>query len=212
MSKVLVSFATGQDYIDLLSIALPSFYRYGNQHDYDIFIPSLSEVSKICASLGWNSNRPTSWLKVPIIKYLLESYDIALWVDSDVVIKKFDKDIGENFDNTFMQGLVIHKDTHEGDVPNCGIWLLNKSSIPLLSDLWNQTDFIHHKWWEQGANVKLISENQDYKNGILSLPYEFNVHKNDVRFNEQEYLITGRFLHATMWNNRKEKMKQWAIC
>lgn len=212
MSKALVSFASGQNFVDLLSIAMPSFYQYGERHDYSVFIPSSLEVSQICQFYGWDRNRPTSWLKVPVIKYLLQYYNTVLWVDSDVIIRKFDKDIAENFDSKFMQGFVIHQDKHEGHVPNCGIWLLNQNASSFLSELWNKIEFISHKWWEQGANIKLMSENQNYKDNSLSLPYEFNVHKNDIRFDEQKYLETGRFLHATMWSDRKAKMKEWALC
>lgn len=210
MNKVIVSFANNASFVEMLSIALPSFYRYASEHSYDVFIPSEKHVQSICSSYGWDHNRPTSWLKVAILKYALEKYDTALWIDSDVIINKFDKDIAEDFTDQFMQGFVVHKDIYEGLIPNCGVWLLNKNSIDYLSTIWNQTDFINHKWWEQGANIMLMMENKQYIDQSFILPYEFNVHKNDMRFDENSYLQTGRFLHATTWNDRIGKMKEWA--
>lgn len=209
-NKVLISFANGQDHIDMLSVALSSFYHYANRYGYDVAIPSQQTIYDAASEYGWDCNRPPSWSKIVAIKHMLQFYDTVLWIDSDVVINKFDKDIAENFDDEFMHAFVVHSDRFEGRVPNCGVWLLNKNAIEFLSEIWNQTDFINHKWWEQGAMIHLISNNKHYFDLSLELPYEFNVHKNDIRFNDQEYLQNGRFLHATMWNNRLNKMKEWA--
>lgn len=212
MNKVITSFATGELFTDLLTIALPSFYKYSIIHNYDIFIPTNNQVIQICQNYGWDHNRPTSWLKVPIIKHLLESkYDLVQWIDSDVVINKFDVDINYEFQkNNCIQSFVVHHDFYEGSIPNCGIWGLKKEAIPFLNEIWNQSDFINHKWWEQGANIKLMKENPQYIKYSHVLPYEFNVHKNDVRFKEKNWEVDGVMLHATTWPDRISKMKEWA--
>jgi hypothetical protein len=210
MNKVITSFAAGELFTDLLNIALPSFYKYSIKYNYDLFIPTHIQVIDICKNYGGDHDRPISWLKVPIIRYLLEKYDLVQWIDSDVVINKFDKDINAEFQNNHcIQSFVVHHDITEGNIPNCGIWALKKSAIPLLIDIWNQTDFIHHKWWEQGANIKLMQDNGNYVKYSNILPYEFNVHKNDIRFNERDWENDGIMLHATMWPDRTNKMKEW---
>jgi len=133
MNKALVSFALGEDYTNMLSVALPSYFKYGYLHGYNVFIPSFKNTKQICSSYGWDHNRPTSWLKIPLIKYLLGIYDTVLWLDSDIVIHDTSDDIAQNFSYNHLQAFVIHNDIHEGLVPNCGVWLLNKNSIAVCS-------------------------------------------------------------------------------
>lgn len=212
MRKALTSFAAGQDYIDLLSIALPRFYEYSHKHNYDLVVFNIDTVISICESFGWDHDRPASWLKIPIMKYLLSNlqYDLVQWIDCDVVINNLAVDINQDFvlSSQHQQAMVYHYTTNEGVVPNCGIWSVKTNAIPLLENIWNQTDFINHKWWEQGANIHLM-ENEDIKNISYELPFMFNVHKNDTRFNIGTYLYEGIMLHATMWPNRKQQMIEW---
>ena len=140
-----------------------------------------------------------------------------LWVDADIVINKFDNDIIEDIQSQdYIQAFTVHQ-THEGFIPNCGVWLLNNKAIDLLRDIWNQTNYINHCWWEQKANMILM--NWDQKNSIqtnlskygkqsIELPYEWNIHRHDYRFN-RNYLEHGRFLHATCWDNKSLIMKGW---
>lgn len=211
MNKAIVSFAQGNLFINMLSIALPRFYKYAYKYQYDLIIPTYSQVRRWCYDYSWNYNRPTSWLKVPIIKHLLENgYDLVQWIDCDVIINRFDKDINESFiTSTCVQSLVNHYDLYEGIVPNCGIWSLKQAAIPLLDAIWNKTDYINHKWWEQGANINIMQTNKDVLDVCYVLPYEFNVHKNDIRFPEQDWETNGVMLHATTWEDRLAKMIEW---
>jgi hypothetical protein len=217
-NKAIVSFAEGENYTSLLKVALPSFYRYANRHSYDLIVPSHKYVLDACHKYGWKyGERPVSWLKVPILRSLLKKYDVVLWLDCDVIITKIDIDIAENFiDTGNIQSFVVHR-TGEGFIPNMGIWLLNNSADSLLDNIWNQTQFINHCWWEQRANMHVMNWHQHKQDqtsltefGLksLELPYEWNVHKVDFRY-YNDYTF-GRFLHATQWPNRLEMMKEWA--
>jgi hypothetical protein len=213
MNKAIISFAHGDAFVNLLKVALPTFYKYSVAHNYDLIIPTYQEIINICNNYGWDYNRPTSWLKVPLIKYFLESkYDLVQWIDSDVVINKFDIDINADFKyNQYSQAFVSHIDKYEGVVPNCGIWGLKKSGIPLLQMIWDQTEYINHKWWEQGANIHLMKTlGESYVDKCYVLPYQFNVHRNDMRFTQQDWEKDGIMLHATTWPDRLAKMKEWA--
>jgi hypothetical protein len=218
ITKALVSFAEGQDYRNLLNVAIPSFYDYSNLYNYDLIIPSHKFVLDSCHEFGYKyGERASSWLKIPIIKSLIKKYDVVLWIDCDVVITKFDMDISENFINSkYIQGFVQHHVSKQY-VPNMGVWLLNNNSNDLLSNIWNKHGLINHPWWEQQANITLMNwdinkNTQDqlsqYGQQSLILPYEWNVHKNDSRYN-LEYK-NGRFMHSTMWPNRLKIMKEWA--
>lgn len=216
MKKVIVSFAHGAEYEEMLKIAYPTFYKYCIKYQHDLVIPSYEGVKVICKNFGWDYSRPISWLKVPIIKNLLYDFDYVLWIDCDVIITNKAPDIFKYTDKLVSQMFVIHRDLHEGFVPNCGVWLVSNNNIEFLDQIWNQSQYINHHWWEQMAVIDLMNwkpKAQDQslsKYGIntIELPYEFNVHKNDIRFNNQS-LENGYFLHATMWQNRTQTMKNW---
>jgi hypothetical protein len=222
-NKAIVSFAEVIDYTNMLEVALPSFYKYANTHNYDLIVPSHKYVLDTCHEHGWTyGERPTSWLKVPILKSLLKKYDTVLWLDCDVVIVRMDTDIAENFiDTDYTQAFTVHQ-TGEGFIPNMGIWLLNNNALGLLDTIWNQSQFIDHCWWEQRANMHVMNWDQrqpkntqqkltDFGLKSLELEYEWNVHVVDFRFRHRAEM--GKFLHATQWPNRLEIMKRWAsIC
>lgn len=216
MKKAIVSFAHGDEFNRMLEIALPTFYRYGTKYNYDVICPSYNNVIEICRNFEWDYNRPTSWLKVPIIKYFLNSYDVVLWLDSDIIITKKSPDITQYIENDTLQGVTVHADLYEGLVPNCGVWLVTNKFSNYLDDVWAKTEYINHHWWEQMAVIELMnwlpkSKTQklsEYGLSTVGLPYEFNVHKNDIRFNEDS-IKSGYFLHATMWKDREKTMKEW---
>jgi hypothetical protein len=217
MKKLIISFALNSDFCDMLGIALPTFYKYAVKYDYDLWIPSYEEVKRTCSALGWDYERPTSWLKVPLIKKALEDYDVVLWIDCDVVVLNNSPDISSFIGSDNLQGFVVHRDKYEGYVPNCGVWILTKLAKEYLSNIWNQNQFINHPWWEQRANLYLMnwqtkSHNQsltEYGMKSIELPYAFNVHKNDIRF-DAKLIHNNYFLHATTWPDRKNIMREWA--
>lgn len=217
MNKVITSFASGENFTSLLEISLPTFYKYSIKHNYDFYIPSYENLIDICSIYGWNCNRPISWLKIPLIKNLLHKYDSALWIDADVVIKNFDEDINQNIAN-YCQAFVVHE-TSEGYIPNCGVWILTKNSIEMLDLIWSMDKYVNHCWWEQKAMMDVICWDQFqkvqtklnyYGKNSLCLPYEWNIHKNDKRFTS-DHIYDGKFLHATMWPDRLNTMKEW-VC
>lgn len=217
-NRALISFAENF-HKDLLEITIPTFYRYANTHGYDLYVPSRTNVLQTGERYGLDlSNRPISWWKIPILIDLFNSkYDHVLWIDADVVIHKFDTDIMHSLvDKTYIQALCVHH-TGDGFIPNCGVWILHKSSLGLLQDIWNQVEYINHCWWEQKANMSLMQWNHNEQNqsnlsqygkSTIELPYEWNIHKNDYRFTHN-YLDYGKFLHATMWSDRLSTMKEW---
>lgn len=210
MNNVITSFASGDLHTNLLKIALPRFYEYGLKHNFDLFVPSINQVVKICKNQNWTYSRPASWLKIPILKHLLLlGYDNVVWLDCDIYINNTAHNILDYVQNNDTQSFAIHLDKYEGNVPNMGVWILNQKSLQLLDEIWNNSEFINHKWWEQGSNINIIQNNPEYLNSFSVLPYDFNVHKNDIRYN-QNYEKDGYFLHATCWSDRLEKMKEWS--
>jgi len=215
LKKVMTSFGFG-GHSEMLRLALPSFYKYADLHGYDLFLPSRIFLEDLSRRFGWSFDRPYSWYKVPLIKHLLSDYEVVLWMDADIIINRFDLDVNPLTDDAgHIQAFVVHQTRH-GNIPNMGVWILNKAALPLLDDIWKQDQFKEDYFWEQAANIHVMNwarrgantNMTDYGMKSLFVPYEFNVHKDDRRFNK-DMEFSGRFLHATMYPDRISKMKEW---
>lgn len=208
MKKVITSFGF-QEHSDMLSVAIPSFYRYASLHNYDCFFPGLDFFSDV------TKNYPYSWWKLEAITFLLHNYDIVLWLDSDVIICDPLKDIAQDLDQDCDIGMVVHE-VPIGQVPNCGIWILRSNALQWINDLWKYDNFIRSDgWWEQAAMLHKLGIDPDSdpvkipeKTNIkfTSLDYRWNPHVHDHRGLPQDL----RFLHFTMFNDRVASMKHIA--
>jgi hypothetical protein len=213
MKRAIVSFASGTKHTELLSISIPSFYRHSEKFNYDLIIPSHNKIKEICNLFNWDLSREPSWLKIPILKYLLEieNYDLVCWLDSDVVIAKHSEDICKTFcESPCIQALTFHQIAGiPFSVPNCGVWFLKKDCVSLLNEVWNNEDSIDRLWWEQGSLINLMFKNQDIFHKTHELDYLYNVHIHDLRFTQNSEK-DGIILHATMHgDDMANKMKFW---
>lgn len=216
-NKAIVSYANHK-HVELLSIAAKTFEFYGNKFNYDVHICDEDKLNNIADRVGMQDykNRPPSWSKIPILIYYLQYYDIVLWLDADTIITEFINDISHAFakHTEYIQAFTSHIISHNNTmVPNLGVWILRTSAVPMLYLAWQKLQYINHAWWEQMAIIDLMNwniyENNQYQllskygKQSLELPYSFNTHKDDIRFNNTEPEI----FHATMFNNRLEIMQ-----
>lgn len=198
--KALVTLATGS-HRELLDIAMPSFQTFADRHGYEIVQPDL------------RCRRPVSWWKVPALAAVLDAgYEEALWVDADVVIVDPTEDLDAPDDA--WQALVEHH-TGDGDVPNCGVWLVRTPMRPYLDEIWATPE---GPWWEQSALHGLMG----YIDGRPARRVK-RLHQTEL-FDHTHFLDNGwnthvwddppplrpRCLHATMHSDRPSKMREWA--
>ncbi len=199
MTKVITTFAFGP-MADLLDVSLPTISRYAQAHGYDLFVPSPKKFAGI--------QRHPSWFKVPLLLSLLKGgNDTVLWIDADVVVRKYDKDIAEGVEAPM--GMVV-QNTSDGAVPSCGVWLVQKAAVEFLESLWPLDSFARSGcWWEQAAVIAALGGDPDatpvtVPNGWWAqLPYEFNPHIADSRG-----IYDCRFFHATCFPDRLKAMKE----
>jgi len=205
MKKVLTSFGFGP-HSAMLEVAMPTFTRYAQNHNYDLFIPTLnffSESTKV---------RPCSWWKVELIQKLFVNYDRILWIDSDAMVCRFEKDIFDDFSEESHVGMVVHE-VPIGKVPNCGIWLLDKKCMSWFPQLWQHDNLPRSDgWWEQDAMLHMLGIYSGTNNITLpekfdipwtQLDYLWNPHVHDHRGIPRDL----RFFHATMIKDRVAVMK-----
>jgi hypothetical protein len=196
--RALVTLATGP-HQELLDIAWPSFEAFADTHDYELIEADTQSV------------RAPSWWKVPVLADLLTEYGEVLWVDADVVIVDPSEDLQVPSDA--WHALVAHH-TNDGEVPNCGVWLVRRPFLPVLNRIWRMTQYLDHPWWEQAALCELLGycgsplfapRMNDLLEHTHFLGLEWNVHINDKRPVDHP-----RFLHATMHPDRAGVMREWA--
>lgn len=201
MSRALVTLATGEEHQQLLEISEPSMRRYAGRHGYDFLAADLE------------CDRPGSWHKIPILKAALKEYDEVLWVDADIVIVDPSKPVPCPDD--CWQALVRHQ-TGDGDVPNCGMWLVRKPMVEFLDMVWANTARLNSGWWEQAALMDLMGYQHDHRPAYVSNPTllyerthflsnEWNFHKWDTPAPTHV-----RFAHGTMFEDRAGTMETWA--
>lgn len=199
--KVLTTFAFGPQ-SDLLDVSLPTFRRYASTHGYDLYVPAVTNFVA--------NDRPFSWLKIPTILALLRSgYDAVLWLDADVAVLRHDMDITCDAGVAPM-AMAVHN-THDGAVPNCGVWLVRRAAEPLLRESWRRASYGRSAcWWEQAGVISVLGGDPDATPVSVppgpmwhELPYEWNPHISDPRG------IPGdcRFFHATMYGDRRAAME-----
>lgn len=205
MKKVLTSFGFGNQK-QLLRIASPTFVKYAQEHNYDLFIPSESFFSET------TKTRHYSWWKIELISKLFNIYDRILWIDADVVVVRCDKDILDELDNDSHVGMVVHE-VPIGFVPNCGVWTLDKKCMSWFPDLWQYNKLPRSDgWWEQDAMLYKLGINSGSNNIQLPSSYPIPWKQLDYLWNPHVHDHRGipsnlRFFHATMFEDRAKVMQ-----
>lgn len=207
MNKVLVTFGW-HEAAKWLELTGPLMMKYAMMHGYDFHV----------AAEPPEFRRASSWYKLDLFGNLLDScgigcgpWDTVLWLDADVVIKEFDRDVLDDFPRPKLHANVVHHTEVHGHVPNCGVWIMRHYS-PLLASQSKLEDSM----WEQARYCKLLGSNDqlpmEFPNGFpdwfQKLPYEWNV----TLWDKRGIPSNLRFFHATASRDPAEKLaliKEW---
>ena len=132
----------------VLDQAFPTFVDFAERHGYDVVRRSTNEDA-----LG----RPPSWGKVRLMRRLLDTYDIVLWVDADAIILDGSSDPADLLGPDDYQGLVLLHQLGQ-EFPTCGVWLLRSTdkAKAFLDAIWEKDEFTHDRYWEQAAALDLL--------------------------------------------------------
>lgn len=220
MSKVLTTFGFGAEHEACLRAVLPGFAAYAAAHGYDLFVPSRGWFARLGGAYADYAARPASWWKVPLLHSLLDDlgYDLALWLDADVAVCRTDRDVATDLPAGAWQGMVVHS-VDIGGVPNCGVWPVRRvAARRLFPALWARTEYVHHGFWEQAANIRLCGSDPEARpipwppaaptalfDRTAALPYEWNPHPRDGRGVPAD----ARFKHATTARDRPALLQEW---
>lgn len=101
--------------------------------------------------------RPAAWDKVELLRALVESHELVVWVDADAIVLPHAPDIATALRPRAFMHLVEH-DAGAGRIPNSGVVALRGGdrSARFLERVWAQTRFINDRWWENAAINHLL--------------------------------------------------------
>jgi len=146
---VICSLATGT-HVHLLSIAAPTLVAFGERHGWDVV---LSTEEDLC------QGRPAPWGKIPLIRQLLDEYDLVWWIDADAIIVDTSKDVRDEL----VEGKDLFLVEHLFEWPhqhaaNTGvmIWRSTDWSRALLDETWAMEKYTYHYAWENVALIELL--------------------------------------------------------
>ena len=136
----------------LLQLASRSFGPYARRHGYDLLL--LDEVV--------DHSRPAPWSKIPLLRDLVQRYELVVWIDADAVIVDRRTDIAEELRPGRFLYLVEHHVRGEPR-PNTGVMMLRggEESVAFLDAVWALEGYREHRWWENAAVCELLGYSVD---------------------------------------------------
>ena len=151
MKIALLTLAIGEKYREAVKIGINSKIDYCGKNNYT-FILGGEEI--------YDRSRPIAWSKIKLIEKYINDYDYIFCSDADVVIMndniKLEDLISKYMTNSIK--LLVTKDWQNINTGN--IIVKNCSQMKkLLVDIYKQTQFINHGWWEQASFIYLYYNN-----------------------------------------------------
>lgn len=189
MRIAVLTLVIGDKYKSAVSLGTESKIKYCQKNNYN-FIIGGDEV--------YDKSRPIAWSKIKMIEKYLPNYDYIFVSDADVIIMNDDIKI-ESFIEKYMNQkiLLVSKDWQNINTGN--IIIKNCDEIySLMKNIWKQTQFLNHGWWEQAAFIHLYNSNAEIRDYtyVLEESHLINAYVITFDFNipETNKYRTGDFL------------------
>lgn len=143
--KAICSIGSGP-HAELLALSRPTFAAYAERHGYELITTDVAPA-----------DRPPAWAKVPLVRELLGSFDVVVWLDADALVVDPDADIAAELQPGNHFGLVQHR-LNGALRPNTGVMVLRAGprASALLEHVWRARRYIRHPWWENAAVVDAL--------------------------------------------------------
>jgi hypothetical protein len=181
-------------YEELYNIARPSIQVFAHKHGYDMRTHADNVTSL-----------PPAWNKIiRLIEAFKDGYDVALWLDADLVIINPSEDI--SVPDAMHQAMVTHNAVNGTNAINSGVWYLRKEALPFLEEVLATGPVTADipEWWEQNTILQVLGvppifpyaatePTNAYAQKLFDLDYMWNV----APFTRRGFASSGfRILHA----------------
>lgn len=135
--------------------ALPTFWRFADRFAYDVLPSLLDDDGESDDRRATNGAR---WAKLPLLREALESYDIVVWLDADVMIRRFDDDIAAHLAPEKFQAFALEQVPQDRRInPNTGVWVMRggRQAISFLNTV-ERAGQQRGPWADQAAVMKVL--------------------------------------------------------
>ncbi|MDQ2957313.1 MAG: hypothetical protein M3Y42_10145 [Actinomycetota bacterium] len=133
----------------LHDLALPSFRRFADRWGYQVRAVDLPADGAAADPAAQRAK----WMKLSLLRQALTEFELALWLDADVLVLRADEDIATHLRPGDFQALALEQVPQEYRVnPNTGVWLLR--SCPMAFDFLDAVEAAGPQpgpWADQGA-------------------------------------------------------------
>ena len=128
-------------------------------------------ISLIVQSESLDHSRPLAWTKIPLLQKHLNDYDVLFWIDADIMIMNDEWSLDERL--LFMSKDMLIALT-DPTIINSGSFAIRntKFSHDFLQEIYDQTQFIDHDWWENKALIHLLETQTEKRNHVDVIPYQ----------------------------------------
>jgi hypothetical protein len=166
VGRVLVSLGTGKQR-KLLRLASLSFRRFAKRHGYELELHT--QVVE--------PSRPPPWSKVALIRRLLDQHELVLWLDADIVVVRSDADIAGELPGDRFLAMVEHTVGGKAN-PNTGVMVIRSGDEArrFFDEVWDSTDYLNHRWWEQAAVMNLLGYDPDTAERVRDSEWHDRIH------------------------------------
>jgi hypothetical protein len=129
-------------FVNLLSVATPTLFAYADEHGWDVVLSTESDLSE---------GRAASWSRIPLIRSLMDEYDLVWWMDADSLIVDLSLDIRSVLQPDRDLYLVEHyHPTPHGFAASCGV-MLWRASDGIRTSITTSTRGRTQPYWRPSA-------------------------------------------------------------
>lgn len=121
MKKCLVT-AAGPAMAEVLDLSEPTHREFAARHGYEVIVHRHAEDH---ADRDDARSVAARWGKIGVLRRALETCDLAVWLDADLMFTRFDKDLAEDFPDDCFQAFVLEQFPHRFN-PNTGLWAMRR--------------------------------------------------------------------------------------
>lgn len=149
MKICLLTLVIGKEYYDTVKLGIDSKKKYCAKHGYDFIIGD---------ETIYDRDRPIAWSKIKMIQKYIHNYDYIFCSDADVIIMNNNHKL-ETFINKYLSNSKKLVVTHDFLNINTGNIILKNcvEIIELMDNIYKQTQYLNHNWWEQMAFIYLYN-------------------------------------------------------
>ena len=109
----------------VLALAAVTFKKFAAIHNYDLVLNNyVADSPELLDPLS----QQAKWQKVALLESLLPDYDLVVWMDADILITRFDKDIAKQVPQDCFQAFVLEQYEDRFN-PHTAVWAMRNEEM-----------------------------------------------------------------------------------